>query len=71
MRGKGFPVEIKRKIAENFAEHGYNKQSRKEAQQIYGKMTGTDRQMCRYVTYRMYEKWCPNLLNFEIKCANE
>ena len=58
MRGKGFPVEIKRKIAENFAEHGYNKQSRKEAQQIYGRMTGTDRQMCRYVRYVISYRNC-------------
>ena len=49
MRGQGYPVEIKRKIAENFAEHGYNKQSRKEAQKIYSEMAGTDKMMDRYV----------------------
>ena len=49
MRGQGYPIEIKRKIAEHFAENGYNKKSRKVANEIYAKMSATDKKMDPYV----------------------
>ena len=44
-RGEGISVEIKRKIAEHFTEHRYNKKSRTEAQKIYAEMAKTDRKL--------------------------
>ena len=34
-RGKGIPIEIKKKIAEFFNENGFNKKTRKAAREIY------------------------------------
>ena len=46
-RGKGIPLEIKRKIAQHFDEHGFNKSARKSAQDMYDKMSETPRLLDR------------------------
>ena len=42
-RGKGIPIEIRRKIAKHFEENGFNKRSKREAREIFENMTNTDR----------------------------
>ena len=42
-RGKGIPIQIKRKIAKHFEENGFNKRSRLEARIIYENCTNSDR----------------------------
>ena len=49
MRGQGIPVEIKRKIAEYFTAHRYNKKSRTEARKIFAEMAKTDKKLDKYV----------------------
>ena len=42
-RGKGIPIEIKQKIAKHFVENGFNKRSKREAREIFEKMSNSER----------------------------
>jgi len=42
-RGKGIPIEIRRKIAEYFEEHGFNEESKLAAREMYEKLSKSDR----------------------------
>ena len=42
-RGQGIPIEIRRKIAKYFEEHGYDEESKLAAREMYAELSKSDR----------------------------
>ena len=42
-RGKGIPIQIKRKIAKHFEENGFNKRSKREARKMIEDLSNSER----------------------------
>ena len=42
-RGQGIPIEIRRKIAKYFEEHGYDEESKLAAREMYEELSKSDR----------------------------
>ena len=46
-RGKGIPIEIRRKIAKHFEENGFDEKTRKQAREIYENSSNSKRDFAK------------------------